>query len=274
MTDSKDNYYEILGVSKNATDKTIRTAYRKLAIAYHPDKNPSKEAHERFVEINEAYSVLSDPEKRKIYDIYGKQGLYGEPRMDLQKALEQFWLFFRPSGYERSDQASATHGVYVATVGGITAPLKGVALGVGAAGIGIAGGAIYAGGGIAGGAIDLQQGVSNFIRRKEPQENEPTPAQYIVRGIAKPVVGVVAGTVIGTAGAVAGVGAGVVGGIGGAYMNLRDGGNEIYERSLVSSTYAQSRNEISSISMQQREKLLIKDISQSGKELWNSAFDN
>jgi DnaJ-class molecular chaperone len=66
--DYKD-YYKILGVSKNATEKEIRSAYRKLARKYHPDVNPGdKEAEEKFKEINEANEVLSDPEKRKKYD--------------------------------------------------------------------------------------------------------------------------------------------------------------------------------------------------------------
>ncbi len=68
---SKD-YYAILGVSRNATDEEIKKAYRQLAVKYHPDRNPdNKEAEERFKEINEAYSVLSDPQKRAQYDRYG-----------------------------------------------------------------------------------------------------------------------------------------------------------------------------------------------------------
>ncbi len=70
------NYYEILQVTKDATGAEIKKAYRKLAIKYHPDKNPGdKEAEEKFKLINEAYAVLSDDEKRAIYDRYGKEGL-------------------------------------------------------------------------------------------------------------------------------------------------------------------------------------------------------
>ncbi|WP_121355082.1 DnaJ C-terminal domain-containing protein [Flavisolibacter nicotianae] len=67
------DYYKILGVGKNASDEDIKKAYRKLARKYHPDLNPNdKEAHKKFQEINEANEVLSDPEKRKKYDQYGK----------------------------------------------------------------------------------------------------------------------------------------------------------------------------------------------------------
>jgi DnaJ-class molecular chaperone with C-terminal Zn finger domain len=59
----KKDYYEILGVSRNATQEEIKEAYRKLALKYHPDVNKSKEAEEKFKEITEAYAVLSDPEK-------------------------------------------------------------------------------------------------------------------------------------------------------------------------------------------------------------------
>jgi curved DNA-binding protein len=69
------DYYDILGMSKNASDEELKRAYRKLAMKYHPDKNPNKkEAEERFKEINEAYAVLSDKEKRKQYDTFGAEG--------------------------------------------------------------------------------------------------------------------------------------------------------------------------------------------------------
>ncbi|KAG6000749.1 hypothetical protein E4U54_001295 [Claviceps lovelessii] len=71
-----EDYYNILGVSKDATDKQLKSAYRKLSKKYHPDKNPGDEsAHEKFVEVSEAYDVLSDAETRTIYDRYGHDGV-------------------------------------------------------------------------------------------------------------------------------------------------------------------------------------------------------
>jgi len=74
------DYYGILGVPRNATDGEIKKAYRKLAMQYHPDRNPGKEkwANEKFKEINEAYGVLGDPQKRKQYDQFGTVGNIGD----------------------------------------------------------------------------------------------------------------------------------------------------------------------------------------------------
>jgi len=69
-----DDYYSILGVEKKANADEIKKAYRKLALKYHPDKNPGKEAEETFKKISEAYAVLSNPEKRSQYDNFGSQG--------------------------------------------------------------------------------------------------------------------------------------------------------------------------------------------------------
>lgn len=69
------DYYKILGVSKDADDDTLKKAYRKLALKFHPDKNKSPGAEEKFKEISEAYDILSNKEKRKIYDQVGEEGL-------------------------------------------------------------------------------------------------------------------------------------------------------------------------------------------------------
>lgn len=70
--DNKRDYYEVLGVDRKADADTIKKAYRKLAIKYHPDKNPGdKAAEEKFKEAAEAYDVLSNPEKREKYDQFG-----------------------------------------------------------------------------------------------------------------------------------------------------------------------------------------------------------
>ena len=74
----KRDYYEVLGVAKNANADEIKKAYRKAAIKYHPDKNPGdKEAEEKFKEAAEAYDVLSNPEKRARYDQFGHAGMSG-----------------------------------------------------------------------------------------------------------------------------------------------------------------------------------------------------
>ena len=74
----KRDYYEVLGVQKNANADEIKKAYRKAAIQYHPDKNPGdKQAEEKFKEAAEAYDVLSNPDKRARYDQFGHAGMSG-----------------------------------------------------------------------------------------------------------------------------------------------------------------------------------------------------
>ena len=76
MAENKRDYYEVLGVSKGASEEEIKKAYKKLARKYHPDMNPGdKEAEEKFKEINEANEVLSDPDKKARYDQFGFAGV-------------------------------------------------------------------------------------------------------------------------------------------------------------------------------------------------------
>src|SRR5215218_7644334 len=92
------DYYEILGVNKNASTDDIKKAYRKLARKHHPDLNPNdKEAHKKFQQINEANEVLSDPEKRKKYDKYGKDWEHGEAFENARAQQGQY----RDSGADR-----------------------------------------------------------------------------------------------------------------------------------------------------------------------------
>ncbi|MDA4133558.1 MAG: DnaJ domain-containing protein, partial [Thaumarchaeota archaeon] len=73
---SSRDFYETLGVPKEASKDDIKGAYRKLALQFHPDRNKDPGAEERFKQISEAYAILSDDDKRKQYDTYGKEGVY------------------------------------------------------------------------------------------------------------------------------------------------------------------------------------------------------
>ena len=88
------DYYEILSVGKSATSVEIKKAYRKLAMKYHPDRNPDdKKAEEKFKECTEAYEVLSDDNKRKIYDTYGHEGLKNSGYQELGEISRMFFQF-------------------------------------------------------------------------------------------------------------------------------------------------------------------------------------
>ena len=99
---AKRDYYEVLGVDKNASEEEIKKAYRKKAIQYHPDKNPGdKEAEEKFKEAAEAYDVLSDPQKRQRYDQFGHAGVGGASQsggfcggMSMEDIFSQFGDIF------------------------------------------------------------------------------------------------------------------------------------------------------------------------------------
>jgi len=102
---SKRDFYEILGVSKSASKEEIKKAYRKLAIKYHPDKNPDdKQAEESFKEAAEAYEILSDPNKRARYDQFGHQGMGGGfsgggGGMNMDDIFSQFGDIFGGGGF-------------------------------------------------------------------------------------------------------------------------------------------------------------------------------
>ena len=102
----KRDYYEVLGVAKTATADEIKSAYRKLAMKYHPDRNPGdKAAEEKFKEAAEAYDVLHDPEKRQRYDQFGHQafeggagGGYGAGGMSMDDIFSMFGDLFGGRG--------------------------------------------------------------------------------------------------------------------------------------------------------------------------------
>ena len=101
------DYYDILGVPRNASSEDLKSAFRKLARQYHPDVNKAADAEERFKEINESYAVLSDPEKRSAYDRFGRAGLNGMggvpdwSTIDFSDILEGFFGFGMGGGRQR-----------------------------------------------------------------------------------------------------------------------------------------------------------------------------
>ena len=91
---SKPDYYEVLGLAKDAESSSIKSAYRKMALKYHPDRNPGDtEAEAKFKQASEAYEVLSDPQKRGIYDRYGHEGLSGQGFQGFQDVGDIFSSF-------------------------------------------------------------------------------------------------------------------------------------------------------------------------------------
>jgi len=128
---SKRDYYDILGVGRSASEDEIKASYRRLALKYHPDRNPgNKEAEEKFKEAAEAYEVLRDPQKRNIYDQYGHRGLQGTGFSGFRgfedifssfgDIFEEFFGFggarhsgtAARQGVDRTGQISRTHGFF------------------------------------------------------------------------------------------------------------------------------------------------------------------
>ena len=108
MTTHKKDYYEILGVSKSASDEDLKKAFRGLAFKYHPDRNKDEGAEEKFKEINEAYQVLSDSDKRARYDQFGHAGVSGHSQssgFDFNSGFgDIFDSFFGGSGFSNSSR--------------------------------------------------------------------------------------------------------------------------------------------------------------------------
>jgi len=99
----KKDYYDILGLDHSATKDDIKKAYRKLALKYHPDKNKEKGAEEKFKEISEAYAVLYDDEKRKMYDQYGHKGIDQQYTKEDIFRTTDFGDIFRGTGFDFND---------------------------------------------------------------------------------------------------------------------------------------------------------------------------
>jgi molecular chaperone DnaJ len=103
------DYYEVLGVSRNASQEELKSAFRSLARKYHPDVNKEPDAEEKFKEINEAYAVLSDDDKRRVYDQYGKDGLNGAggvpdwSSMDFSDIFGEFFGFATGASRQRQN---------------------------------------------------------------------------------------------------------------------------------------------------------------------------
>ncbi len=121
-----DDYYKILGVEKNADSEAIKKAYRKLALKYHPDRNPNnREAEERFKKISEAYAVLSDTEKRKQYDNFGSDQFsqrYSQEEIfrnfDINQILRDLGFGGGMGGQDRSFRQAGRRGHYTFRSGG------------------------------------------------------------------------------------------------------------------------------------------------------------
>jgi len=101
------DYYDLLGVSRDSSDSQIKKAYRKLSLKYHPDKDPSPEAKQKFVDLANAYEVLGDEEKRRIYDQYGEEGLKNNGQQNFHNPFDifsSFGGFGRASGHQQMQQ--------------------------------------------------------------------------------------------------------------------------------------------------------------------------
>ena len=112
------DYYEILGVSRDADNSTIKSAYRKLARKYHPDVNKTKEAEEKFKDINEAYEVLSDKSKRQRYDSLGSNWQGGADYTP-PPGFENFGFNFNQGGAQSFDFGGAGFSDFFSSLFGV-----------------------------------------------------------------------------------------------------------------------------------------------------------
>eukprot|EP00457_Paulinella_chromatophora_P000596 gb/GEZN01000596.1/.p1 GENE.gb/GEZN01000596.1/~~gb/GEZN01000596.1/.p1 ORF type:complete len:1166 (-),score=255.26 gb/GEZN01000596.1/:561-3659(-) len=241
--------YEVLGVSKEASEAEIKTAYKKLAMKWHPDKNTDRaeEAQVAFVNISTAYSVLSDKEKRKRYDALGAAYL-DQQRMTEQEATELASRLFRSIfswGYPAGQEAAAPdhkHGLEQAVKGSMGAPVLGAAAGVGALGAGAFVGAGHILGGVIEGVMNLGSGVKEMgmsmtsSGRSEPSDKHSgsTPPPSFRSGLTKATVGFVGAPLQGVGMGLRAIAGGAVGGVvaagaglKGAYTNIQEGSAEM-----------------------------------------------
>ena len=100
---SKQDYYVRLGISRDASQEEIKNAYRKLALRYHPDRNKSSDAEEKFKEVSEAYAILSDPEKRQQYDALGSEGIKKQYKQEDIYDRQNFQDIFSEFGFDAND---------------------------------------------------------------------------------------------------------------------------------------------------------------------------
>jgi molecular chaperone DnaJ len=124
MAMTKRDYYEILGVGRDADPATIKKAYRNLAMQYHPDRNPGN-GEEKMKEVNEAYAVLCDPQKRDLYNTYGHAGLEGYTQDDIFRSVD-FSSLFREFGVGFGD--SIFDGLFGRRASGRRGPRRGADL--------------------------------------------------------------------------------------------------------------------------------------------------